>query len=340
MSLTYSLSRRRLLGLAAAAASVPVLGACQNSSESGQPGAAGTGPSPAGGFPVTIEHAQGSTTIESAPSRIVTVGYTDQEMFLALGTKPVGVRPWFGEDLDHTWPWVAPAWGGETPTYIGSDLDFEKIAGLQPDVIVGLYAEITDAEYAKLSQIAPTVAEDPASVAYTTDRAVMFRTAAKIVGRSEEAEQQLRALDEKFATVRAEHPQFADRTAAVLDPSNKTFWAFASGDPRGRFLADLGYRASADLDKAIGDKFGAEISSETPELIDLDNLVLLADAATSTWLKQNKVYQQLAVVKERRALEVPYYEAPHAGAAMAYNTVLSVPYAVTDLVPRLAALPG
>jgi len=318
------------------ALAVPAFAGCQSSSStSGQTPAAGT-PS-ADGFPVTIEHAQGRTKLTAAPTRVVTVGYTDHELFLALGLRPVGVRPWFGEKIDHTWPWVQDAWKGSTPTYIGgNELNFERIASLRPDVIVGLNAEITDDEYTKLSAIAPTVAQDADSAPYTTDRAAMFQTASRILGRSDEAARTLSAIDARFAAVRDDHPEFSGKTAAVVDPSQNSFYTFSSTDPRGRFLADLGFAPPTRLNKIIGDKFGAEISAEQADLLDLDRLLLLADAKTRRWLDRNKIYQKLAVVRERRALEIPYYEQPYAGAAMAYNTVLSVPYALTHLVPKLA----
>ncbi|WP_168207339.1 ABC transporter substrate-binding protein [Microlunatus elymi] len=288
---------------------------------------------------MTIDHALGQTTIAAAPKRVVTVGYTDHELFLALGLRPVGVRPWFGEKIDHTWPWVRDAWNGSTPTYVGgSELNFEHIASLRPDVIAGLYAEITDDEYAKLSAIAPTVARDAASAPYTTDRAAMFRTAGRVLGKTDAADRSLAEIDARFAEIRKEHPEFTGKTAAVVDPSQKSFYTFSSTDPRGRFLADLGFAAPTQLDKIIGDKFGAEISAERADLLELDRLLLLADAESRSWLDRNKIFQNLDVVLERRALEIPYYERPYAGAAMAYNTVLSVPYAVSRLVPKLAAV--
>lgn len=338
MNLTSKTSRRTALALLTGALTVPMITGCQSQPSARPNGPAGAaGGDAAGSFPVTIKHALGSTTIERAPRRVVTVGYTDHESFLALGVKPVGVRPWFGEKIDHTWPWVRKAWGGTVPTYVGEELALEKIAELRPDLIVGLYAEITQEEYAKLSAIAPTVAQDPDSAPYTTDRSVMFATAAKVLGRTAEGEKLLAGVDDRFASVRAEHPEFAGKTAAVVDPSRHSFYAFSSGDLRGRFLADLGFAPPQELNTIIGDTFGAEISSERIDVLDLDRLLLLADAKTRTWLDGNKLYQQLRVVRDGRALEIPYYEEPFAGAAMAYNTVLSVPYALTQLVGKLAA---
>lgn len=335
MSLTYTrFGRRHALGLLAAASAVPLVAGCQGS---GQPEADTSAGPDAAGFPVTIEHARGSTTIDAPPAKIVTVGFTDHEFFLALGVQPIGVRAWFGEDIDHTWPWIRPAWGDTKVTYIGSqELDYEKIAAMGPDVIVGLYAELEQDVYDRLNAIAPTVAEDADTAPYTTDRAVMFRNAAKILGKTAEADRILADIDQRFATVREQNADFAGQTAAVVDPGQKTFYAFSKTDPRGRFLADLGFAEPSDLNKVIGDKFGAEISPERIDLLDLDRLLLLADAETRTWLAGNKIYQAMAVVKDKRTLEIPYYEEPFAGAAMAYNTPLSVPYALDNLVPQLA----
>lgn len=41
-----------------------------------------------GTFPVTIEHFFGSTEIKQAPKRVVSLGYTDDQTMLALGTVP------------------------------------------------------------------------------------------------------------------------------------------------------------------------------------------------------------------------------------------------------------
>ena len=60
-----------------------------------EPASAGQGASAApaaeeSAFPVTIEHKWGSTTIESAPERVVVVGLREQDALLALGIVPVG----------------------------------------------------------------------------------------------------------------------------------------------------------------------------------------------------------------------------------------------------------
>ena len=41
-------------------------------------------------FPVTIKHAFGETTIEEEPTRVATLGWSDQDAALSLGVVPVG----------------------------------------------------------------------------------------------------------------------------------------------------------------------------------------------------------------------------------------------------------
>ncbi len=132
-------------------------------------------------FPVTIEHALGSTTIDAAPQRVVTLGYTDHEPLLALGVEPVGMAEWWGSGMDESWPWTKDYWKGMTPTYInsGGDFNFEQIASLAPDLILALYADIDTETYKKLTSIAPTVAQSKDYDAYTTPWTDMTLTAGR-----------------------------------------------------------------------------------------------------------------------------------------------------------------
>ena len=110
---------------------VAVLFAACGSSEDGSSAPAGPAET---GFPATVEHEFGTTTVESEPERIVVVGLTEQDTVLALGHKPIATTEWYGKQPHAVWPWARDALGDAKPTVLtNSDgFDLEKIAGLAP----------------------------------------------------------------------------------------------------------------------------------------------------------------------------------------------------------------
>src|SRR5918997_3324403 len=115
-------------------------------------------------FPVTIAHALGETTIESEPTRVATLGWTDHDHALALGVVPVGATKitWGGNDAGSTdWFDAAVEEAGSKPPVRYDDADgapIDEVAELAPDLILATNSGITEAEYDKLSKIAPVVA--------------------------------------------------------------------------------------------------------------------------------------------------------------------------------------
>jgi iron complex transport system substrate-binding protein len=288
---------------------------------------------PSGG--TTIEHALGTTTIPERPKRVVVVGYTDQEPLLALGVKPVGAMDWFGQGTYGKWPWERDAWGGKPAPLVSNkanEIDFERVAAQKPDLILGLYAALKQSDYDKLSQIAPTVAQakgDP----YTTPWRDMTRTAAKAVGRVAEGERLIEATEARFAAFRKAHPEAADEVALVVDAGQapKTYYPFSSEDPRGQFLRELGYRRSRQIDELAGNTFGTEVTKERVDLLDVDRLFLLIDAPARKRLDGDALFGRLGVARERRVTDLPYYSSDQLGAALAFNSVLSIPYALDGI---------
>ena len=53
-----------------------------------------------------------------------------------------------------------------------SDINFERIAALEPDLILGVYSGMTARDYELLPQIAPTVAQTDRYIDYGTSRQV------------------------------------------------------------------------------------------------------------------------------------------------------------------------
>ena len=114
-----------------------------------------------GVFPRTIEHKYGLTTIDKEPTKIVTLGLSDQDAVLALGGKPVGVVDWFKERPYGKWPWTKQLWESQAPEIVGErdEYQLEKIAKLKPDLILAQYSGMKKEQFETLSEIAPVVAQ-------------------------------------------------------------------------------------------------------------------------------------------------------------------------------------
>ncbi|GGX43320.1 iron-siderophore ABC transporter substrate-binding protein [Streptomyces fructofermentans] len=291
-------------------------------------------------FPVTLAHKYGSTTIKSEPKRIVTVGLTDQDAVLALGKVPVGTTEWLGGYKGAIGPWAADKLGGEkAPTVLkdtGTGPQTEKIAALNPDLILAVYGGLTKEQYTTLSKFAPVVAQPKEFNDFGVPWQQQTEVIGKALGQESKAKDLVKGVEEGFASAAEENPEFAGSSAVMATPYDGIF-VFGSQDARSRVLTDLGFKLPADLDKVIGDEFGANISKERTDLLDTDAIVwIVSDTAKdSAKLHKNALYSDLKVVKDAR--EVFVAETGDFGNSVSFVSVLSLPYMLDRLVPQLAA---
>ncbi|MFI9587539.1 iron-siderophore ABC transporter substrate-binding protein [Streptomyces sp. NPDC052236] len=315
-------------------------GSSDSDSDSGS-GSSGTGKSSANSaFPVTIPHKFGSTTIKSEPQRIVTIGLTDQDAVLALGKVPVGTTDWFGGYKGAIGPWAKDKLGSATaPTLLkdtGTGPQVEKIAALKPDLIIGLYSALTKAQYDSLSKFAPVVAQPKEFNDYGIPWEKQTETTGKALGKETEAKKLVTEVKAQFSDAVKANPAFTNATAVVATPY-EGFFVYGTQDARSRTMTSLGFKLPTDLDKVIGDQFGANISKERTDLLDTDVVIwTVPDIAEGpAKLHQDNTYKNLNVVKQGR--EVFLQEETDYGNAFSFVTVLSLPYVIDRLAPQLAA---
>jgi len=289
-------------------------------------------------FPVTLEHKYGSTTITEEPKRVVTVGLTDQDALLALGIVPVGTSEWFGGYPGSIWPWAQDelaALGGAIPAAVGGEsINMEKIAALQPDLILALYSGLKQEEYDLLRQIAPTVAQPRDYVDYGIPWQELTLTVGKAVGKADEAQALIAGVEAQFAQIQVEHPEFTGATSIVATPY-QGIWVYGEQDVRGRFLTMLGFQLPAGLQEVTGTEFGGNLSLERADLLDVDVIIWL-DAEEADGELGGPVYQKLPVHTEGREVLLSSYDDP-LGGATSFVSVLSLPYLLDNLVPMLVA---
>lgn len=341
-------TRRRFLAGLSVLAVAPALAACGDdttasdapaapSGSSGSSGSGSAGPEE-GAYPVTITHKYGETTIEKAPQRVVCVGLTEQDALMALGTVPVAITYWFGDEKYHgVYPWAQDALGdADLPTVLEDTdgIQIEKVAALAPDLILGQYTGMTESEYTKLSAMGvPVVAQSGEYADYGMPWAEMTLNIGKVVGRPQAAQDLVDATKKVVSDAAAANPGFRGQTAAVVTPYEGLF-LYGTEDPRSRMMLDLGFELHpliADSDKA---EFGTSVSRErTSELGDVGVAVwydLGADDQVRKVFKGTPAYEQGRWVDITDA-DGDFY------VAQSFVTPLSIPYNLERFVPMLAA---
>lgn len=333
--------RRFLTGVSLMAVAPAVLAACgSDESSTGSTGTGGgsTAPAEESAFPVTITHKFGETTVEAAPQRVVCIGLMDQDSLLALGIVPVGVTYWFGdEDLQGIYPWAAEAFGdAELPTLLrdSDGIEIEKIAALQPDLIIGQYSGLKKQDYEKLTGIAPVVAQSGDYPDYSMPWDEMALTIGTAVGQPAKMQEIVDGVKQRLADEAEAHPEFQGQTAALITPYEGLF-IYGPEDPRSRMLTDLGFVLHPVITSADDSEFGISLSSErTADLADVGVAVwydLQADKSVAQTFETTQAYEQGRWIDINEDQDGSYY------VGHSFVTPLAIPWVLDRYIPQLVA---
>jgi iron complex transport system substrate-binding protein len=99
----------------------------------------------------------------------------------------------------------------------------------------------------------------------------------------------------------------------------------------------MGFTTSKAYQEALGKENVADLSVERLDVMEADRTVWLGSAETEKAMKAEPLYKKTKVHQEKRDVFLPY-ESPDIGAALSFNTVLSIPYAIDQVVPMLEAI--
>jgi iron complex transport system substrate-binding protein len=213
-------------------------------------------------------------------------------------------------------------------------VDYEKIAALNPDLILALYSGLTQDQYDLLTEIAPTVAQPAEYVDYGIPWQELTRKVGLAVGKGAEADALVTDVEAEFEQVRADHPEFEGASAVVATPYEGV-WVYGPEDVRGRLLTAMGFTLPENLAEITGAEFGGNLSLERLDLLDVDAIIWL-DATDDEGILGEALYSGLAVNTEAREIFVDSFNDP-LGGATSFVTVLSLPYLLEGLVPKLSA---
>lgn len=141
-----------------------------------------------GVFPREVIHFFGTMAVNERPRRVVTLATGQLDQAINLGTVPVGTTingfPAPVPDyLTEAFPDHAEAIAAIKPVGARTKLDFEAIAALRPDVIVGTAAGAHGRAFNELNAIAPTFLTEGYGYNWKQD----FRLFAELLGERETA---------------------------------------------------------------------------------------------------------------------------------------------------------
>lgn len=293
-------------------------------------------------FPVTIEHAFGSTTIKSEPTRVATLGWSDQDAAIALGVAPVGATKltWGGNDHGSS-DWfdaeLANIDAEQPERYDDSDgAPIEEIAQLEPDVILASNSGITKKEYTKLSKIAPVVPYPDAP--WTTSWQTSLDMVGKALGRNDQGAQILDETESAIADAKEEYPQIVDKTLVfgyLTAADMSTIGIYGPEDPRLSLMHDLGMKDAPIVNKVVDDdEFYGTISAERASSVNSDVFLTWSEKPDDMKkFSDNTLLGSIPAIDRGHA----YAEEDKAVALAVTNpTPLSIPYVVEHFVPQVA----
>jgi iron complex transport system substrate-binding protein len=278
---------------------------------------------------ITIENKLGSVEIRERPVRVVALDFPSADDAIALGVVPVGMAEISYVD-GGVQAWTKEALGGEQPELLDVDagMPLGRIAALRPDVILATNAFGLAESWDKLNRIAPVVAGlEGEGIDPWQDVAVRIGRA---LGREDRARELVRDVEAQIARARETHADFDGRTISFFNFFEGSPYVINSeSDFSIRFLSELGFELAPAVAALKGEDGRAKISPERLDAIEAD--VIMGTSPTPDALDE---FARGALFRRLDGAWISLDLAP--ATSMAFPSLLSIPYALDELVPRLA----
>jgi iron complex transport system substrate-binding protein len=276
-------------------------------------------------------------TVKAPPKRVVALDFPSADAALALGATLVGMYE-VSYVKGGIQEWTKAELGAQKPELLNTDMGFplEKIAALRPDLILGTntYPLVEDA-YDKLSAIAPTITHVDAPGVDSWQTGTL--QVGKALGKEDEAKQLIADAEAKVAAAKADHPEFAGKSLAFFNyvAGDGLYAVSADSDFSIKFLTELGFSGVAPaIAKLKGTDGRALVSPERYRLLDAGIVIGTSpDPKALEQLHGDPLFKRVPAVGDGHWVGLGIGPAT----AMAFPSVLSVPYAVDALVPKLSA---
>lgn len=292
-----------------------------------------------GAFPVIITGGLGDVEIAAPPQRILAMSGTDADHLLALGVVPLAIPSMPQTDAMTNGTGILPWQTALYPAGLAkvevpvTDLNYESLAALEPDLIVATtYWGLDEGSYKRLSMLAPVVHYDTGTNADSWQD--YSRKIAAAIGRPEAADLAIGKAEDAIAKARAAYPQVQGKTFnAIISPDNEGVYILCSeSDNLARVTHDLGLVLSAYAQTVPCDGGKGQVSWDNIANLDANLLWVIPDdveqlsvlEAQPLWKRLDAV-QRDALVIVPKTTGVPY--------ALAFPSPLSIAWSVDQLAP-------
>lgn len=289
-------------------------------------------------FPVTIEHAYGTLVLDEAPERVVTLGWLESDVAVALGVEPIAVAEFpFTESLLSPWLEERLAGSPETIETAGqgtarADLNYELLATLEPDLIIAsTYIDLAN-QYGRLTEIAPVLGPSVADYSHIPwqEQTLAIGDA---LGQSAAAAALVDGTEALVVTAVDDHPGLAGLTYSLSLGTPDALRIVQDPEDAGLALLDrfglVISPALAELPSLDDGSGGTAVSEENVAAIDADIVIVayLADEIRTRW-ESSPIFSAIPAVADGRYVAVD----PTALSALRNPSPLSVPYAIQTIV--------
>ena len=324
----FKLSRMATEVAALASAAVLLVGCSSESTSDTDNAASGEGETR------VVETKFGDVEVPADAERIVALGWGDAETALALGVQPVGASDWLAFGGEGVGPWAEGMYD-EAPEIIGTmEPEYEKIAALEPDLILDVKSSGEEERYERLTQIAPTVGIPEGGESYLTSLDEQVELIAEALGKEEEGEQLLADVEAKFDEASEANPEFDGKSVTVSAYTSEGWGAYVSESERVQFMETLGFEAKPEIDELGGEGFSRDISDENLAVLDADLMVTLPIYLPVSDVTDQELFQKIPAVEDGRAI-VFNDEQEDIRSAFSLNSILSIPFAIDEMTPLI-----
>ena len=281
---------------------------------------------------VTVDTKFGEVEVPEQPERVVALGWGDAETALALGVEPIGASDWLDFGGDGVGPWLEDAYE-ESPTLIGTmEPDYEKIAALEPDLILDVKSSGNEERYERLSDIAPTIGVPEGGNNYLTSMEEQVRMIAKALHKEDKGEELLNKVDAAFEQATEEYPEFDGKTITVATQDANGFGAYVEGDARIDFATRLGFETKDEIEELADGSFYVSLSDEQLELLDADLTVVFPIGVDKNEITNNELFQKVPSVADGSSIVLDQ----ELSNAFSTGTIPSILWAIENVTPKFA----